>query len=129
MNDEFVAFTILCPIADVEWTTGTLVGKRGIAPCVDYHSDGVTCNRYLVTLDVNNLAHDPYGSGFNQQVGKTACHENGHTMGLSHYKSETLPNPPVPNEHDCMISGAVNGEGRWLVYATHHKNHINNDAF
>ena len=46
---------------------------------------------------------------------KTACHELGHSLGLTHHAS--------PYD-DCMISGPVNAGHK--EYINHHINHIDN---
>lgn len=116
MNAEFLSS---CNFADVRWVDGDLPGL-GEAPCTAYHPGLVNCNQYTVTLDTQAVFANPYASD-QHTTNKVACHENGH-------KSPAFPNAPA-GQHDCMISGYVNGASVWTIYGNHHKGHINNDAF
>lgn len=69
-------------------------------------SAGNVCRRALVRLSPREL------NDSNNYL-KTACHEVGHAVGLSH-------NPPY--DTDCMISGWVGR--RYTTYSAHHRSHI-----
>lgn len=118
---------------NVEWIVGGAGGSRGIADCVAPVPQNGACARVVVTIDLTVIAsNDPYGGGYEQNVRKTICHENGHTMGLTHYKNDGYTIDDADPEHvggtqhnDCLISGAVDGQDIWRVYNHHHKDHIN----
>lgn len=112
---------------DVWWGEVNLGLYRGQYECITH--SGSTCLSSDVRMDTTVLLGDGgLGGTYDSNFRKTACHENGHSMGLTHYKVAAFPDPPF-GQHDCMISGSVNNDGTWRVYAGHHKDHINNDAF
>lgn len=96
-------------------------GVRGRNSCTASHG-GVTCDRNDVLIDLGQITLD--GNDYEANVRKTLCHEFGHSMGLTHYKSSAFPDAPE-NQQDCMISGVVNYSNTWFVYSAHHKSHIN----
>lgn len=126
MNRLFEACDLTAaPSTDAVWRDAPLGGDRGLTDCVQAWAVPGRCDRANLILDpVAINANDPYGGGFEHNITKTACHENGHSMGLTHYKSDAFPNPPE-GQHDCLISGPVNGDSQWVVYGAHHKGHIN----
>ena len=112
---------------DVWWGEVNLGLYRGQYECIT--RSGSTCLSSDVRMDTTELQDDGgLGGTYDSNFRKTACHENGHSMGLTHYKVAAFPDPPA-GQHDCMISGPVNNDGTWRVYSGHHKDHINNDAF
>lgn len=90
---------------DVVWFTGPLGGtKRGEAFCEDFDT---YCDQYYVTLDMTVIA---VGSNDEQDETKTACHELGHTAGLSH------------SSNDCLITGERPSSAmQWERYSPHHR--------
>lgn len=116
-TDADVAFNASCdlsgePQTDVRWLEGDLPGSRGSAPCAIYHFSPVHCDRYNATID---LAEVNVGANDEWDQNKTACHELGHTVGLSH------------GNGDCMIGGErPDLTDTWVTYGPHHTNdHIN----
>lgn len=97
---------------DVVWDTADLSGTvRGRAWCEDW-DDGL-CDQSYVELDVAELNE---GSNDEVDTTKTACHELGHTVGLTHHSSG----------YGCLISGEVpSTDLMWRRYVDHHKGHIN----
>lgn len=96
---------------DVVWDTGNLSGSvRGTTWCDDW--DGDQCDQAYVELDVEELRK---GTNDEYDITKTACHELGHTVGLTHHSSG----------YGCMISGEIpSTELKWRRFVDHHKNHI-----
>lgn len=98
---------------DVVWRQGNLrSGVSGQTYCEDF--DG-HCDQYYLTLDrgeINRGSHDEIDEA------QTACHELGHSGGLTHGGSSA----------DCMInSGATPPTAvRYRRYGGHHTNHLNN---
>ncbi len=92
---------------DVRWRVVDIPtsGVRGDATCTATTSTG-NCNSFQVRLDPNEL------TDVNNRR-KTACHELGHTNGLTHGGTA-----------DCMRNGAVTTATS--TYSTHHIGHINN---
>lgn len=112
---------------DVWWGEVNLGLYRGEYECIT--RNGSTCASADVRMDTTELQDSgDMGGTYDSNFRKTACHENGHSMGLTHYKTEPFMDPPL-GQQDCMISGPVNNDAIWRVYAAHHKDHINNDAF
>ena len=115
---------------DVRWEDWSGFGYfRGNFACVSW--SGSQCNSGRGMLDTTTIASDNWAGGsYANGFRKDACHEMGHSMGLTHYKDQngTFPNPPY-NQQDCMISGDVNDDTTFQAYGAHHKDHINNDAF
>ncbi len=97
---------------DVVWFTGNLAeGVRGSARCEDFDT---YCDQFYVTLDLAELNE---GSNDEFDQTKTACHELGHTGGLTH----------AATGNDCMDSGEVpNTNLQWHRYNDHHKAHLTN---
>lgn len=82
---------------DVYWREENLSGLYGKAPCNDYETFSNQCDQYHVTLD--RAAIDV---GTDDGIHRTivACHELGHTAGLSHrdgncMRATTPDNPPT----------------------------------
>lgn len=84
-TDATTSFTSSCDLSgwaetDVVWFDGNLQsGVRGQAVCEDF--DGNYCDQYYVTLDPAQLN---IGGNDDADTTKTACHELGHTVGLTH---------------------------------------------
>lgn len=106
---------------DVRWREGAISGGAfGMAECKLWTPKG-RCDRYHATLNkaAINAASHPTSQGH-----KTACHELGHTAGVSHYSGSNRPGNDT--SHSCMRSGTVTGQGWNTKYGTHHKTaHIN----
>ena len=85
-TDANVVFHSSCTLSgsqetDVVWYEADLPSALGKAPCDDDELLSNHCDQYNVTLDlaaINNGEHD----GIHQVA--IACHELGHTVGLSH---------------------------------------------
>lgn len=97
---------------DVSWDTVNLPGTtRGQAFCEDF--DDGRCDQFYAELDLAELRQ---GGNDEIDITKTACHEFGHTVGLTHHD----------DGYGCMKSGSVpSTELRWRRYGDHHKGHIN----
>ena len=97
---------------DVVWDTANLSGsRRGTSWCEDW--DNGLCDQSYVELDVAELN---VGSNDELDTTKTACHELGHTVGLTHHSSG----------YGCMLSGEIpSTDLQWRRYVAHHKDHIN----
>ncbi|MFI0366696.1 hypothetical protein ACH35V_02385 [Actinomadura sp. 1N219] len=77
------------------------------------------CDRVAAVL--NQQVIDENANNDESQYTKTACHELGHSVGLSHY-----PDDPPGNGHDCMRSGIWdNGDIAYRTYNGHHVGHLN----
>lgn len=96
---------------DVVWLDDNLPGDtRGETYCEDY--DGDYCDQSYLTLDPAEINE---GSNDEADTTKTACHELGHTVGLTHN-----------NTTDCMIGGERPSLSTiYETYTAHHKWHIN----
>lgn len=92
---------------DVVWTSGALSGNtRGVAYCEDFDT---YCDQFYVKLDIAEINEDTNDEA---DQTKTACHELGHTAGLTH----------TAQYGDCMISGERPSlDVKWARYAPHHK--------
>jgi len=94
---------------DVVWFTDNLSDARGAWLCEDFDNH---CDQFYAWLDLaelNNGSHDEFDQT------KTACHELGHTAGLTHSS----------DGNDCMRNGEVpNTELKWHRYNDHHRNHL-----
>jgi len=90
---------------DVIWESEPALGARGDWTCLATNAVG-ECERSRVRLNPTQLAN-------NNNRRKTACHEGGHSVGLTH----------VDNGDDCMRNGAVNGG--FETYNAHHVSHMN----
>lgn len=74
-------------------------------------------------MNENAIRND--GNGFAREAEATACHELGHTAGLSHYDSGEVPGSPGDTD-DCMINSVSDGTATFRTYNAHHINdHIN----
>lgn len=96
---------------DVVWRQGSL-SVDGSSFCEDF--DGSNCDQYYVTLDAGNIN---VGSNDEIDESQTACHELGHTAGLSHGGTS-----------DCMINASLSTpptEVQFRRYNQHHRDHIN----
>lgn len=96
---------------DVVWRQGALSGTvRGETSCEDF--DGNRCDQNYLTLD---LAEINKGSNDEIDEAKTACHELGHSGGLTHGGAS-----------DCMLSGEVPSTAvKYRRYNAHHIGHLN----
>lgn len=97
---------------DVVWDTANLSnGTRGRAWCEDF--DNGKCDQFYAELDIAEINK---GSNDEYDATKTACHELGHTVGLTHY----------PSGWRCMVSGEVPSTATaWRRYNADHRGHIN----
>ena len=103
-----------CTLAtDVVWFDADLPeGVRGQYVCADFIG-GDVCGQSTVTLDPVFLNQ---GDNDEEDTTKTACHEAGHSVGLTHSATAT----------DCMRNGEVpNADVQWRRCNQHHKDHIN----
>lgn len=87
---------------DVLMSSSTSISARGEYLCLRFES-GNTCNSARVRMTPNQLSSLA-------QARKTACHEIGHSVGLTH-----------GNITDCLISGSTT----LSTYNQHHTDHIN----
>jgi hypothetical protein len=102
---------------DVRWQENSGLGDtRGDFWCLAPNSAG-RCERARLRLNPTQLTDTT-----NRR--KTACHELGHSVGLTHGD----PRDPVNNDSytDCMKSGEVDNDASWWVYDQHHIDHANN---
>lgn len=112
------------PSTDVKWVWNPYLqgDAYGTAVCVAEHSDG-KCDQFIVTLYRKIIDLAPYPDS---QLRKTACHELGHTLGVSHYTGSNYPGSDT--SHSCLRSGDVPTPNKsWhTTYGKHHVNsHIN----
>jgi hypothetical protein len=118
-TDATVNFEAACDLSDtdgdrqtdVRWRQGDLAGgTTGLAPCAVYLSNG-HCDRYDITID---YAQVQQGENDERDQTQTACHEQGHSVGLSHASN------------DCMMSGEPPEDIAYRRYSGHHiDDHIN----
>jgi hypothetical protein len=96
---------------DVVWQQNTGISDRGDFWCLDDNSSG-RCEQARLRLNPNLLTDTS-----NRR--KTACHELGHSVGLTHGTFN------VDNDRytDCMRSGLVDNDDAWWVYDDHHVKH------
>jgi hypothetical protein len=101
------------PQTDVKWGIGDLApGTRGSTACAVFGSSG-HCDRNNITIDFAEIDKGDHDAA---DEWKTACHELGHSVGLTHGS----------DYEDCMISGEIPGTAiKWHQYGPHHLNHIN----
>lgn len=93
MSDQFVA-TCDAVNTDVWWFDADLPdGIRGEYKCVTWVTLNVKCNSSDVTLDPVQIN---IGNFDEEDTSKSACHEVGHSVGLTHGGST-----------DCMLSGGI----------------------
>lgn len=96
-------FTSSCSsLTDVVWESSTTISARGDQTCLATNSVG-ECEQSRLRLNPNQLTDD-----INRR--KTACHELGHSVGLTH-------------DPGCMVSGAVSVATE--TYTSHHVSHMN----
>lgn len=121
-TDAMVWFETSCDYnigaeTDVVWDTVDLSGdKRGTSYCNDWDSNE-HCDQIYVELDVAKLNE---GTNDEMDTTKTACHELGHSVGLTHHSSG----------YGCMILGEVpSTDLQWRRYVAHHKGDHINDWF
>lgn len=96
---------------DAIWLAGNLVGMRGGTRCVSMVNN--ICDSAHITLDFAELN---LGTDDKEDRRKTACHELGHSVGLSHRDDAV----------DCMINGEIpSTASQWQNYGYHHRQHIN----
>lgn len=95
------------PQTDIRWISNDLDGTvTGQAPCAVYYTSSDHCDRYNVTIDELEVSE---GANDEWDESQTACHELGHTVGLSH------------GTQDCMMSGEPpDGTDQWNHYGTAH---------
>ena len=94
------------PNIDIVWTRFSDPTLRGRYDCVD--ASGPNCGKARVYMNPDNLVDQ-----HNKE--KTACHEVGHSGGLSH----------ADDAGDCMITGFVSQGHR--TYTDHHVAHLNDN--
>lgn len=89
-------------------------GWRGSYGCVVWVSAPTVCDSADVTLDPAEIN---VGSNDEEDTTKSACHEVGHSVGLTHHDS--------PYD-DCMLKGEIpNTNVQYRSYSAHHVGHIN----
>lgn len=105
---------------DVVWFSGNLPGGvRGRTYCDDIDNPP-QCDQAYATLDeaeINVGSNDEIDTTF------TACHELGHTVGLTHGSGGGNG-----TTDDCMAnaySDTPSTDIRYQRYSTHHRGHIN----
>jgi hypothetical protein len=118
-TDTRVTFDSVCNLSgtsetDVVWRQQDLAGyTMGSTFCEDI--DGDYCDQYYVQLDMPQIA-----VGDNDEIDQTmiACHELGHSVGLTHYTSQ-----------DCLANRGTNTNPptgiQYRQYDGHHRDHIN----
>ena len=115
-TEMFDSFQASCDVVntDIFWFDADLAGeRRGESFCVTWITYGEICNSADVRLDPVKLNE---GDDDNLDTTKTACHEVGHTVGLTHSSSGD----------DCMRSGEMPSTNvQWRRYNQHHVGHIN----
>jgi hypothetical protein len=121
-TDANVAFQSSCNLSgtsetDVVWFDGNLpAGIRGQTFCEDF--DGGNCDQNYITLDPAEIN---IGSNDEADTTKTACHELGHSVGLTHGSGGG-----DGTANDCMYSGErPNLNLQYERYSAHHRGHIN----
>ncbi|WP_408897354.1 hypothetical protein ACJ5H2_20850 [Nocardioides sp. R1-1] len=102
---------------DTAWRDDYLGGgTRGRATCIHWSDSGAHCDQSLVQIDALEIAK---GSSDYNDMQKTACHEAGHTVGLTHHADRI-------STWGCMINGEIpSTSSTWRYYGQHHKDHIN----
>lgn len=107
---------------DVRWSNREIPGAFGAATCYNRNTSG-TCASFTLRLNNSNIETSSHPAS---QRRKTACHEAGHTLGVSHYAGNDLPG--YDTEHSCLRTGYVGDPDQpWhTTYGVHHKIwHIN----
>lgn len=82
-----------------------LLGK---APCDDYETLSNQCDQYHVTLDLAAI-NVGENDGIHQHI--VACHELGHTVGLTHRTA------------NCMTVGLGDDASTNIVYRRYNESH------
>jgi hypothetical protein len=117
MVSQFPTTPEFCEAAqtDVWWFASNLEpGVRGRISCTGFYTNG-RCWSFNVQLDFAEL---DVGDLDWEDRRKTAVHEIGHTVGLSHNTAD--------GANSAMISGEVPNAGiQFRRYSQHHINHIN----
>ena len=95
---------------DVVWRQAALSGAYGSTYCEDFDNH---CDQFYSTLD---LAAINVGANDEIDQTQTACHELGHTGGLTHGGSSG----------DCMINSGDNPptDVQYRRYGEHHRSHL-----
>ncbi|MFC6884564.1 MULTISPECIES: hypothetical protein [Actinomadura] len=115
-----------CDFVADDGRTDVVFEEHGLDPnvlgetwCHDVWASG-ECDRADVVLSQTTI--NQVASNDENEYTHTACHELGHTAGLSHYSKGSPPG----GTDDCMISGVYdNGAVTWRTYNPHHVGHIN----
>jgi hypothetical protein len=109
MTDSFDAACYTT--TDIKWVGADLPGTtRGQYQCLS--RTGNVCHRAQVTLDKVQI---DIGANDVEDRYKTACHEAGHSVGLTHGGST-----------DCMLNGEVpSTSATYRNFNGHHIDHIN----
>lgn len=99
---------------DIWWFDADLPGTvRGQYKCVTWVTFDVVCDSADNTLDPAQIN---IGSDDELDTTKSACHETGHSVGLTH----------INGGDDCMLNGDIpNANAQYQRYNTHHVSHIN----
>jgi hypothetical protein len=91
-------------------------GTRGQTGCIHWAPASGHCDQSLVQIDSITISE---GSNDYEDMQKTACHEAGHTVGLTHHTERI-------SSWGCMINGEIpSTSSTWRYYGQHHKDHIN----
>lgn len=112
-TDMFELFEACLSTTDIWWWDRDLPGTtRGFYDCVVFVTPGVKCNEADIVLDPAQIN---IGAFDEEDTSKTACHEAGHSVGLTHGGTT-----------DCMLNGQVPDAGvQYRRFSSHHKGHIN----
>jgi len=95
------------------WSTNLAAGVRGQMSCAGWYTNG-RCWSYDIDLDFTELDQSSLDWEDRQ---KTACHELGHTLSISHNTTD--------GAGSCMISGEIpNANLQYRRYSSHHISHI-----
>lgn len=92
-------------LTDIIWIRDPDMSYLGLYDC-RYFNDADECEQAYVYLNPEKLEDDPHRKS-------TACHEVGHSVGLTHHWDQS--------DDDCMLSGPVT----FKKYNAHHREHIN----
>jgi len=113
MSDSFLP---VCNVTttDVWWFDADLPGTvRGQYKCVTWVVFDSICNSSDITLDPAQIN---IGDFDQLDTTKSACHEVGHSVGLTH----------ITGGDDCMMNGQIpNENAQYQRYNAHHVGHIN----
>ena len=94
-------------ITDVQWRTFSAPNLWGQEAC-QYYNAAEECEQSFVYLDAGEMSTGHWSASMMQQA---ACHELGHSIGLTH------------NTTDCMLTG-VTPDGTLRTYSDHHVWHM-----